>query len=73
VRLRPDHAEAHNDLGVALIDTGRLEEAIVHFEKALQLAPDFPDARYDLDVARAMRENAAKTAADRPAGDRPSE
>jgi hypothetical protein len=40
VRLKPDHARAHYSLGVALYLSGRGEEAIDHFEKAIQFAPD---------------------------------
>ena len=37
--LSPDHPEAHNNLGIALVDLGRREEAITHYEKALALQP----------------------------------
>ena len=41
------------DLGAALANAGRLEEARAEFEEALRLRPDFPDARANL--ARVMR------------------
>ena len=41
LRLRPDFAEAHNDLGNALRDQGKREEAIAEFRTAILLDPDF--------------------------------
>jgi tetratricopeptide (TPR) repeat protein len=35
----------HNDLGVALAQLGRRQEALTEFERALQIKPDFPDAK----------------------------
>ncbi len=45
IRLKPDYAEAHNNLGIALASQGRLPEAIAHWEEAMRLRPDFADAR----------------------------
>jgi tetratricopeptide (TPR) repeat protein len=36
----PKSAQGHNLLGLALLEMGQHEEAIVHFEKALQVAPE---------------------------------
>ncbi len=44
LRLSPDYAEAHNNLGNALARQGKLPEAIEHFERALQLKPDYAEA-----------------------------
>src|SRR5262249_5026237 len=38
--LKPQYAEAHNNLAGALKDQGRLDEAIAAFRTALQLKPD---------------------------------
>ena len=47
--IRPDYAEAHFGLGVALAeDPARLPEAIVHFEEAVRLKPDFTEAQISL-------------------------
>jgi tetratricopeptide (TPR) repeat protein len=43
----PD-AEAYNNLGVALAQTGKIEEAIARFEQALRINPDFADAHTNL-------------------------
>lgn len=40
IRLKPDHNRAHYNLGVALYLSGRGEEAIEQFEKAIQFAPN---------------------------------
>lgn len=39
---------AHNNLGAALADQGRREEAIAHFRAALAIHPDYPSARLNL-------------------------
>ena len=41
----------HNNLGVALRDKGEFDEAFGHFEQALRLKPDFPEAHYNLGTA----------------------
>jgi len=52
LRLKPDYAEAHNNLGVALSQLPvRSSEAIAHFEAALRIQPDYADAHYNLGVA----------------------
>src|ERR1700749_3083146 len=48
LQLRPDWAEAHNDLGVVLAALGRQAEAAPHFERARALAPDFAAASTNL-------------------------
>ena len=42
VRIDPDSAPAHTDLGSALARSGRLPEAIAQFQEAILLAPDAP-------------------------------
>jgi tetratricopeptide (TPR) repeat protein len=48
VRLQPDQAKYHYDLGVALHGKGRLEEAIGAFRKAIEIKPDSAKAHCDL-------------------------
>jgi tetratricopeptide (TPR) repeat protein len=43
-----DNYIAHDDLGEALAQAGRLDEAIAHFQKAVELRPDLGLAQYDL-------------------------
>lgn len=52
LRIRPDYAEAQNNLGVALTQIPqRAPEALAHFQAAVRLNPDYADARYNLGVA----------------------
>jgi protein O-GlcNAc transferase len=49
--LRPDVAEAHNDLGVVLGARGRLAEAAAAFARAAALRPDYAEAHNNLGAA----------------------
>jgi tetratricopeptide (TPR) repeat protein len=40
----PNNPRAHNNLGTALAQTGKTEEAIAHYEQALRLKPDYAEA-----------------------------
>ncbi len=51
-RLAPQSAEIANNLGIALAQLGRLEEARVAFSDALEINPSFGDARENLQRAR---------------------
>jgi len=44
---------AHNNLGTTLLKQGNLDETIQHFERALQLKPDYPEAHVNLGVVLA--------------------
>jgi tetratricopeptide (TPR) repeat protein len=44
----PDCWMAHNNLAIALADSGRVEQAIPHLEAALKLKPDFAQAANNL-------------------------
>ena len=41
--LKPDHAEAHNNLGAVLLAQAKLSEASTHFARALALTPQLSD------------------------------
>jgi protein O-GlcNAc transferase len=51
VALRPEVAEAHNDLGVVLGARGRFAEAAAAFERAVALRPDYAEAHNNLAAA----------------------
>ncbi len=51
LRLKPDYAEAHNNLGIALMEQGRLEEAVASYEQALRVKPDYAEAHNNLGIA----------------------
>ncbi|MBT3414431.1 MAG: tetratricopeptide repeat protein, partial [Nitrospina sp.] len=44
--------DVYNNWGVALLMEGKTQEAITRFQKALELKPDFADARNNLKIAR---------------------
>jgi Flp pilus assembly protein TadD len=48
IALKPDLAEAHNNLGVTLNELGRLNEAEANCRQAIALKPDFADAHSNL-------------------------
>jgi Flp pilus assembly protein TadD len=48
LRIKPDLAEAHYDLGIASEQAGSVQEAIRHYEQALRLKPDFAEAQNGL-------------------------
>ena len=47
-RLKPDYAEAHNNLGGTLREQGKFEEAAASLQQALRLEPDFAEAHTNL-------------------------
>ncbi len=51
IQLKPDHAEAYNNLAAALLAQGRLEDAVARYRKALSLKPDYAEAHNNLAVA----------------------
>jgi tetratricopeptide (TPR) repeat protein len=48
LRIKPDHADAQSNLGLALEKLGKPEDAIGHYEQALQIEPDKADAHNNL-------------------------
>ncbi len=48
VEKLPQNERAHNNLGIALFDEGRIPEAIAQYERALQLKPDLAEAHTNL-------------------------
>jgi hypothetical protein len=51
VRLNPDLADGHNNLGSALYLAGRIEEAIPEYRRALELLPNDPHFLTNLGLA----------------------
>jgi tetratricopeptide (TPR) repeat protein len=49
--LDPNHANAHYNLGTALYDQGKIEEAIAAYRQAIQLDPNRATTHYYLGVA----------------------
>ncbi len=48
VFLKPDYADAHNNLGTALVAQGRVDTAVEHYERALALEPGHVSAHNNL-------------------------
>src|SRR3972149_6789176 len=44
LEIKPDFAEAHNNLGAIFSDQGRLSEAEASYRRALEFEPDYEDA-----------------------------
>jgi protein O-mannosyl-transferase len=53
IALRPAYPEAHNNLGLALTQSGRPPEAIPHFETSLRLKPNVYQTHNNLGIALA--------------------
>lgn len=54
LRIKPDYAEAHNDLGIAFATQGMFEEAAKSFQEAVRLKP--ADALSHSNLASALRD-----------------
>ena len=42
--IKPDYAEANNNMGVSLQEQGKLDEAIEAYNKALSINPNYAEA-----------------------------
>ena len=60
ILLKPNYAEAYNNLGVALKDKGNLEEAIDAYKKAVLYRPEFYQALLNLGRAFKFLDNFAE-------------
>jgi cytochrome c-type biogenesis protein CcmH/NrfG len=53
LRINPRHAVSHVNLGVMLVRQNRLREAVLCFETAVQIDPNYREARDYLEQVRA--------------------
>ncbi|MDA8689312.1 tetratricopeptide repeat protein, partial [Rhodobacteraceae bacterium] len=51
INIKPDYAEAYNNLGNPLTGQGKLDEAIAYYQKALSLKPDYSEAYNNMGIA----------------------
>jgi tetratricopeptide (TPR) repeat protein len=56
----PDNFVAHNNLAVALADQGGLDEAIEHYERAIQLKSGYVGAYVNLGIVLARQGRSAE-------------
>lgn len=52
IAIRPDYAEAHNNIGSAFQDQGNLEQAIFHYRRAISISCGYAQAHNNLGTAR---------------------
>jgi len=50
IALKPDYADAHNNLGITLTELGRLDEAEASYTQAIALKPDYAEAHSNLGI-----------------------
>ncbi len=48
---QPENSRVQNNLGVVLVDAGQPADAVPHYERALELSPDYVEAQSNLGVA----------------------
>jgi len=48
LEVTTDNHVAHNGVGIALQEQGRIEDAITHYQEAIKLRPSYPEARANL-------------------------
>ncbi|MDA9057869.1 tetratricopeptide repeat protein [Candidatus Thioglobus sp.] len=51
LKIKPDYADAHNNMGNALKDKGDLEAAIQSYKQALKIKPDYAQAYSNMGIA----------------------
>ena len=64
LQIKPDYAEAHYNLGNALLQKGSVDEAIAHYQKALQINPGYAEAHNNL--GNALSPKGQRGRSDRP-------
>jgi Tfp pilus assembly protein PilF len=52
LKIDPKLAQPHNYLGKVFMAEGNMTQAVMQFEEALRLHPDFPEAEENLRIAK---------------------
>jgi tetratricopeptide (TPR) repeat protein len=60
LNLRPDDPDTHVVLGMALMTKGQVDEAAVHFSKAVEIRPNHSTAHYNLAIALLEKHETSK-------------
>jgi tetratricopeptide (TPR) repeat protein len=55
IALDPNNARAHNNIGLALQQLGKIEDAVPHHQRALELSPELAEAHAGLGNAHRLR------------------
>ena len=55
--LKPDYANAYNNMGVALTEQGNLEEATIAYNKAISIKPNYANAHRNLSSIKKYTED----------------
>ncbi len=61
--IKPDSAEAHNDLAIVLYQQAKRDDAMAHYERALAINPDYANAHNNLGTALAEQGRIAEAVA----------
>ena len=48
LKIKPDHADAHYNMGNVLKDQGKRDEAIESYQRALRIKPDYAEAHNNM-------------------------
>jgi tetratricopeptide (TPR) repeat protein len=64
VRRDPNFAEAHNNLGLVLLQNGKPREAQLEFLSAVHLKPQYAEAHFNLALALQQEGNLAESRAE---------
>lgn len=65
---RVSSAQGHFNRGNALVMTGKYADAVMAYERALQLNPDWPEATHNLEIARLRAERTRREGGDMTGG-----
>jgi len=57
INVNTNNSLAHNELGIALVQQGELDEAVLHYSKALQIDPNYINAHHNLGYAFYRQKN----------------
>jgi len=55
LEISPQQPAIHRNLGILLANLGRIDEAVPHLQRVLQLVPNEPLARETLDAIESQR------------------
>ena len=51
IKIKPDYADAYNNLGAVLFHAKMTEEAIDYYKEAIRIRPGFAEAQKNLETA----------------------